>query len=170
MPLGSSYPSYGSLGKARAFPVTAAGQFGARTSTFSRCLVVAAQSHSGSSAQRPRETGRAQRPRLRSQRPGRWPGPLPFPRAASTQVGDQTRGLGRCTVMLEKREPHTGRSSTQNPALGYKSGTRVLIPALLFISGFAELSPFSRPECPSSTKRRFFRESCLAARIMLGGE
>lgn len=72
--------------------------------------------------------------------------------------------------MLEKREPHTGRSSTQNPALGYKSGTRVLIPALLFISGFAALSPFSRPECPSSTKRRFFRESCLAARIMLGGE
>ena len=72
--------------------------------------------------------------------------------------------------MLEKRESHAGKSSTQNLALGYKSGTRVLIPALVFLSSFAALFPFSRPEFPSSRKRRFFQESCLAPRIMMEGE
>ena len=60
--------------------------------------------------------------------------------------------------MLEKRESHAGKSSTQNLALGYKSGTPVLIPALVFLSGFAALFPFSRPEFPSLMKRRFLRK------------
>lgn len=42
--------------------------------------------------------------------------------------------------------------------LGYKSATRVLIPARVLPSGFAALFPFSRPELPPNKREVFLRK------------